>query len=58
MAILRDGKVFGERALETDEKRGATIKTLEPSILLVLMKEDFKHIIYVKFVNLKKKFSI
>jgi CRP-like cAMP-binding protein len=25
VAVLKDSKVFGERALETDDKRGATV---------------------------------
>lgn len=29
IAVLKEGKVFGERALETDEVRSATVKVHE-----------------------------
>jgi hypothetical protein len=45
--VLKDSKVFGERALDTDDKRGATIISHEPTICLVLYKKDYKEIIYV-----------
>jgi CRP-like cAMP-binding protein len=49
VAILKDSKVFGERALEHDDKRGATIMAHTPSLCLILLKKDYKDIIYVKF---------
>ena len=48
VAVLKDNKVFGERALENDDKRGATIIAHQPSLCLVLYKKDYKEIIYVK----------
>ncbi len=52
---LSDGKVFGEKALDTDNYRynfvpdyirGATIKTHQPTSCLVLHKEDYSNVIY------------
>jgi CRP-like cAMP-binding protein len=53
VAVLKDNKVFGERALETDEKRGATIIAHQPTTCLILMKNDFVDIIYVSYLNIK-----
>jgi len=47
VATLRENKVFGERSLETEDKRAATVKALEPTTCLVLYKRDFNEIIYV-----------
>lgn len=47
VATLKDSKVFGERALETDEKRGATIIAHQPTVCMILLKRDFKDIVYV-----------
>ena len=54
VAILKDNKIFGERALETDETRGATVIAHHTSICLILNKKDYKDIIYVRvqFINL------
>lgn len=49
VAILKDGKVFGERALDTNDKRGATIITHCLTTCLILLKKDYKEIIYVSF---------
>lgn len=57
VAILKDSKVFGERALETDEKRGATILAHTETTCLVLTKKDFVEIIYV-CINLLYSYSI
>ncbi|CDW88204.1 UNKNOWN [Stylonychia lemnae] len=46
VAVLKDSKVFGERALENDDKRGATIIAHYPTLCLVLYKKDYKEIIY------------
>jgi CRP-like cAMP-binding protein len=48
VATLNENKVFGERALDTDEKRGATIITHSECICLVLMKKDYVDIIFVR----------
>jgi hypothetical protein len=46
VAFLNENKVFGERALDTEEKRGATIITHSPVICLVLKKQDYLDIIF------------
>jgi CRP-like cAMP-binding protein len=46
VAMLGDNKIFGERALETNEKRGATIKAHKKTITMILNKNDFKEIVY------------
>ena len=48
-AILKDNKVFGERAMETDENRVATVIAHAKTICLMLLKKDLKEIIYVDF---------
>lgn len=48
VATLKDSKVFGERALETDDKRGATIIAHTNALCLILLKKDYKEIIYVR----------
>lgn len=50
VAVLRDSKVFGERALDNDDLRGATIIAHQRSECLVLYKDDYKDIIYVSFL--------
>ena len=47
VAVLKDNKVFGERALEHDDKRTATIIAQTDTQCLILMKKDYKDIIYV-----------
>ena len=51
VAVLKDNKVFGEIALETDEKRGATIIAHSHSLCLILFKRDYKEIIYVRLIK-------
>lgn len=58
IAILKENKVFGERALETDDRRyvtrihplhvfrGATIIAHEPMLCLVLHRNDFRDVVY------------
>ena len=45
IATRSPGEFFGEGALLSDGPRGATVKTLEPTELYVLYKEDFKKIL-------------
>jgi CRP/FNR family transcriptional regulator, cyclic AMP receptor protein len=45
LAILDPGGYFGELALIDDQPRFATARTEEPSLLLVLYKTDFDHLI-------------
>jgi CRP-like cAMP-binding protein len=47
LAQLKENKVFGERALDTKEKRGATIIAHKSTVCLILMKNDYLDIIYV-----------
>ena len=56
MATINGNKVFGERALETDEKRGATVKAHEKTICIVLYKNDFKDIVYhIKMIQKSRR---
>lgn len=52
VAILKDNKIFGERALDTDERRGATVIAHHTSICLILNKKDYKDIIYVRIITI------
>ena len=46
--ILHENQVFGERALERDEVRAATVfANVEHTICLALRKKDYKEILYV-----------
>jgi diguanylate cyclase (GGDEF)-like protein len=45
LARLGPGEFFGEMALLNDEPRSATVRTLEPTRVLVLGKDDFQTII-------------
>lgn len=44
IADLDYGDFFGEMALVSDEPRNATVKTASETELLVLKKDDFKHL--------------
>lgn len=46
IVVLGENKVFGERALETDDKRGATIKSHDEVQCLILYKSDYRNVIY------------
>lgn len=46
-------QVFGEKALESDNRRGASIKALTDCKLLRLKKLYFKSIVLVRFIHLK-----
>lgn len=48
VATLSENQVFGEKALETNERRGATVKAHNETVCLVLMKNDYLDIIYVR----------
>lgn len=46
--ILHENQVFGERALDRDEVRAATVfANFENTICLALRKKDYKEILYV-----------
>ena len=45
LATLSDGQFFGEMALVSDEPRNATLKTTTDIEVLVLVKEDFRHLL-------------
>ncbi len=50
--ILHENQVFGERALERDEARVATVfANAEHTICLALRKKDYKEILYVNFTS-------
>lgn len=46
LAALRPGDYFGEEALVGDTTRNATVKMLTAGKLMVLQKEDFKHLLH------------
>lgn len=47
IVTLSENKVFGERALETDDKRGATIIVHDPGAwCLLLHKNDYRSVVY------------
>jgi CRP-like cAMP-binding protein len=46
-ATCKPNQVFGEKALENDNKRGASIKALKDSKMLRLKKFHFKSIVLV-----------
>ncbi|MBN1259025.1 cyclic nucleotide-binding domain-containing protein [Candidatus Peregrinibacteria bacterium] len=48
VAVLSDGKFFGEMALVSDEPRSATIKTVTDVEALTLSKEDFRQLLTTK----------
>ncbi len=41
LAILKEGDFAGEMSLVSDEPTSASIKTIKPSVLLVLLRKDF-----------------
>lgn len=43
---LKENKVLGERALDTEEKRMATIVSSKPCICLVLLKKDYLDVLF------------
>jgi CRP-like cAMP-binding protein len=45
IAVLGDNDFFGEMALISDTNRNATAKTLEPTQIFILKKEDFLNLI-------------
>lgn len=45
IAELREGEVFGEMALLTDEPRTATLRTRTPCLLLTLSRSQFQHML-------------
>lgn len=50
--VLRENQVFGERALEKDERRRATIiANTNKTICLMLSKKDYKDIVYVRCIK-------
>lgn len=48
VATLGANKVFGEKALENDSRRGATIIAHTRTVCLTLYKVDYNNIIYVR----------
>ncbi len=56
VAILNANKIFGERALETNEVRGASAITHEPTLCIMINKNDFNDIVYhIKMIQKSKK---
>jgi ATP-binding cassette subfamily B protein len=45
LAVLADGDFFGELALLPGAPRGATTRTLQPTVLLALPKRDFERLL-------------
>jgi len=46
LAVLRRGDVFGEMALLDASPRSASARTLEPSVLLRLARDDFEEMLF------------
>lgn len=46
VSTITENKVFGERALDTEERRVATIKAMKDCFCLILLKKDYLDILY------------
>ena len=57
LAELRTGEMFGEMALVTNDKRGATVTALEDSLLFVLRQTTFEKLM-TKRVAIRMLFNI
>ncbi|MDH5680282.1 MAG: cyclic nucleotide-binding domain-containing protein [Spirochaetota bacterium] len=51
MAVLSDGEGFGEEALIRDEPRGASIRAIDETTVLMLNKDDFNDILKTSFIE-------
>jgi CRP-like cAMP-binding protein len=51
VAVLSDGESFGEEALIRDQRRNATVRTLEDTIVLALDRKDFDQILKTSFLE-------
>ena len=45
LAVLKEGDFFGEMSLVLDDKTSASVKTLEPTVLFVLLRNAFLKIL-------------
>jgi len=47
IAVLQENKVFGERALQQDEPRGACVRAHKDSLCLLITRKEFKKVVQV-----------
>jgi CRP-like cAMP-binding protein len=51
VAILEEGQGFGEEALITNSRRSATIQAINETVVWILSKSDFEHIMKSSFLD-------